>query len=207
MKVLVALETCALPQYAERRRLVAETWGNRLPPPFEFDIFDGPRLGVIDDRVHLPDKTRAICLYALAHNYDWLMIVDDDVLIWPERLKVPTQGDYWGVVLNSGDPNREAPRPFCTGSFYWLSRKAIALIAAAPLDPQQLAEDQWVAAVLRSHDILPQPISTFYTYPCPCPRCRIVPGKAAIPSDWSAIAFTIRWLPDKFRGYFNYVSI
>lgn len=190
MKVLVALETCALPKYAERRKLITSTWGKRLKEPFTFMEFDGPMLGVGDGYQDLPAKTRTIASYARDHGYDWLLIVDDDVFIKVERLTIPTHGDYLGKLLP--EQADEANPLYCAGAFYWLSKRAISLVADAPLT-NRLAEDQWVGDVLRANSIHPVCDPQFTLYPCPCDHCK----DATIP-DFTAISFSHRWLPEEY---------
>lgn len=189
MKVLVALETCTNPKYAERRALIASTWGARLKPLFTFMEFDGPSLGVGDGYQDLPAKTKAICAYARDHGYDWVMIVDDDVYLRAERLTAPITGDYVGSVTD----NSTVPA-YCYGAFYWLSKRAMGIVADAPLTTQ-LAEDQWVGDVMREHGIEPTTIPGYVLWGCPCDICM---ATWVVPTEFTAIAFTHRWLPDEY---------
>lgn len=189
MKILVALETCALPKYAERRKLIASTWAKRLPAQYEFKEFDGPMLGVGDTYQDLCSKTKAIAAYARDNDYDWLLIVDDDVFIHADRLTAPITGDYAGsVTINDSVPS------YCYGAFYWLSKRAMGIVADAPLTSQP-AEDQWVGDVMREHGIKPTHLSGYELWCCPCDICM---AKWKVPTDFTAIAFTHRWMPEEY---------
>lgn len=178
MRVLVALESCALPKYAERRQLILNTWAQQLPPWCEFKVCDGPTLGVDDDYGALRDKTRAICLYALTHGYDGLFIADDDIYVRCEHLTIPSC-DYGGYVMPREVHKRHEQTPYCAGSFYWLSRRAFTIVAVAPYT-DTLAEDQWVGKVMEQHEIKPKEIPGVVLAPCRCGVCKPAP----VPEDW-----------------------
>lgn len=172
-RVLVALETCADPKYTKRREK-ARKWGARCAAPYEYKEFDGPMLGVGDSYLDLPSKTRAICSYAVTHDYDWLLILDDDVILKPEQLTVPT-ADYAGRINHTGSG-------WCSGAFYWLSRKAFTIVAEAPVG-DLTAEDQWVGEVLNRHGIFPTEYPGFVIEPCSCCQLEQV-------GDYIALALT-----------------
>lgn len=193
MKVLVALETTQNPKYAERRAMIESTWARRMPPGFTFESFDGKRLGVPDDYNGLCQKTRAIARYALKHDYERLLIVDDDCYVRTERLTVP-DCDYGGHCL----PVSPDDDTYCAGFFYWLSRRAIRIVAEAPLNPRwNSAEDQWAAWALREKGILPTRLTEAVMERCPCGKC---PSKPE-PTEWTCYVMWFRFSPDLFRRF------
>ena|SRR5215469_629187 len=199
MTALIALETCRHPRYAERRRLCESSWGLRMPEGYEFRSFDGPRLFVPDHYNGLVQKTNAIARVALRDNFDWLVIVDDDVYVRTECLR-PPEADYAGHVLPR-DPAE--PERYCAGAFYWLSRRAIRIIAEASTETQRpWAEDMWVGEKLREKGILPVEMPEIALEPCTCGHCiPEIPGE-----EWTAYAFWMKWDAWKFRE-FNSASL
>jgi hypothetical protein len=195
MKVLIALETNCLPKYAEQRLLCETTWGSRMPPGYTFESFDGPRLGVGDDYNSLCEKTRAICGYAAIHEYESLIVVDDDTYIRTDRLEVPAC-DYGGHCLPKVP---DGSLTYCAGFFYWLTRRAFTILAEAPLQPQRWksAEDQWVGWTLREHGIEPTGLPEAVLQPCRCGRCT----PAVITGEWTAYSIWPKFSPELFNGF------
>lgn len=191
MRVLVALETCDVPKYAERRRLVETTWAKRLPPGFDFEVFTGHRLGVPDEYSKLCHKTKAIAQYAVRYGYDWLLKVDDDVYVRTEKLTLP-RSDYAGLFT------AEREEIWCSGGFYWLSRRAVGIVANALFNPQIAlsAEDRWVSWALRLEGICPVPYDVA-AKPCYCGYC--VPK--AEPTEWTAYIIDPQFSAQKFMDF------
>jgi hypothetical protein len=169
-KVLVALVTCSLPKYEKRAKYCLGSWGKSLPNGFDLKVCTGEALGVGDDYKSLCLKTRAIAAYASTHNYDWLLKVDDDTDIRPNQLTIPVDADYagWAATDNA---NPSCPWAHCQGGCYWLSRKAIDIVATAPLgdflspEDRWSAEDRWVSRVLRDRDIVPKHLDDYVINP------------------------------------------
>lgn len=112
-------------------------------------------LDVGDDYVSLPHKVKAIYQYALAHGYDYVFKGDDDTFIYVDRLIASgfENFDYTGYVTN--DPNcPEAERYASGGSGYWVSKRAMEILASTPVG-SEWAEDRWVGKTLRAHGIKP----------------------------------------------------
>ena len=163
MKVLLAIMTCAA--NAHRREAVCETWmPEALAAGWEVEFFDGPRLGVVDDYARLIEKTQALCRWAIEREYDWLMKIDDDAYIGVPYLKVP-EVDYAGLIYHANDggsprlgippaPAGTYPFPYAVGGGYWLSRRAMRLVAEAQPNGDW-AEDRFVGQVLAGHGIYP----------------------------------------------------
>jgi len=191
LRVLVALETCDAPKYAERRRLVENTWAKRLPLCFNFEVFTGHRLGVPDDYSSLCRKTKAIAEYASRYEYDWLLKVDDDVFVRTDRLLLPLC-NYAGLLLN------DRKEKWCSGGFYWLNRRAMGIVARAPFNPDiaSSAEDRWVSWALRQEGITPRQYDVAIK-PCYCGYC--VPEEE--PIDWTAYIIDPQYSAKKFLEF------
>ncbi len=158
MKVLLAMINCHRRQaYAESQR---ETWIPNIPAGFDYRYFLGPSertpradevfLQCNDDYEGLPEKVREAVRWALAHGYDYMFKVDDDVV-----LRVPSffssdfrHYDFIGHK-NKDEGAISAPWGFC----YGLSKKCMQIIAEAPL-PYNNNDEVWVANNLSAQGIL-----------------------------------------------------
>lgn len=161
-KNLVAVVTCK--QYVDRVRAQQETWipGARAAG-YDVEIFDGERLGVPDDYYSLILKTQAICHWALENGYDRMLKVDDDCCIRVDQLR-PVNSDYAGIIIAANDcgskippgvpakPRGTYPYRYASGGAYWLSRKAMEIIASAKPNGDW-AEDRFVGNILAKHGI------------------------------------------------------
>ena len=205
MNALVGLETCTTKgKYIERAKLCAETWGAELPKyGFTFKAFTGEILGVNDDYKHLCYKTRAICKYAVENSYDWLLIIDDDCVLRPEKLHVPDfdgRVDYAGYSLPRG-VNKLTQRLYLSGGCYWLSKKAFSILAESPISATPgimprpkpgwetwqgtWAEDQWAGWTLGDHGIQPTEMLDWRIAPCTCGHPNCVPERVG--NDWTVL--------------------
>jgi hypothetical protein len=94
----------------------------------------------------LPARSRLFAKYALEHGYDYCFKCDDDTTICPRRFaEFQPAADYTGV---RGKPGEE----WGHGGFgYWLSRRAMAILAAEL--PDEGAEDMRSAECLARHGI------------------------------------------------------
>lgn len=119
--------------------------GNREPLPDE--VF----LNCEDDYKSLPYKTKAICGWAEGRGYDFTLLTDDDTFVWADNLMASNFADYDYV----GSVNDTRPQmPYCTGLGYWLSAKAVKLVAVASVT--NTLEDHWVGSVMRKAQIAPK---------------------------------------------------
>ena len=78
-----------------------------------------------DDYKNNPEKMKAICRYALAGGYDYLLRVDDDTFIYPDRLLRTDWADYDYSGADKG--------AFHPGGCLFLSRRAMELVVAKPM--------------------------------------------------------------------------
>lgn len=140
----------------DRLAVVLDTWAKDVPPEMDLRIFmGGPfflpvgnfiHLNVEDDYAHLPQKVVAICRWAVEQEYDWMLKVDDDTYVWPQRALEEIrwkQWDYAGYSAHLGS--------ISGGPGYWLSRKAMQIVAEST--PHTWAEDKCVEEVLRQNGI------------------------------------------------------
>jgi hypothetical protein len=93
-------------------------------------------------------KMKGIIRYAQAHEYDYLLRLDDDTYFWPERLEqyLPQiEGkDYVGA---STDPKAK----FHPGGCLFLSAHAMRLVEGSNLG--NWADDVWIGDVMRKHGV------------------------------------------------------
>lgn len=109
-----------------------ETWITQLPKGIDYKFFYGRgHRAPLADEIFLdcgdkytdnPEKMKAICRFALDAGYDFLLRVDDDTYVYPNRLlRLDWAGhDYSGANKGSFHP----------GGCLFLSRRAMELILA-----------------------------------------------------------------------------
>ena len=145
------------------RNLVRNTWMPQVPSdkadvfffmgrgePREF-LIDEVELDCSDKYEHLPEKVQAIVRWALERDYSHTLKCDDDCVLMPKTLLASGYEDH----DFSGKANRP-PQPYVVsfGFNYWLSRKSMEVVAAAPLPPDGSNDDEkWVAKHLWYHGI------------------------------------------------------
>ena len=142
-----------------RIQAVRETWAKdcthkNLTMKFFYGIGSTPmlddevRLPVPDDYEHLPQKTIAICKWALDNGFDYVLKCDDDSYVWVDRamLEVNQVGDFAGYI-NGGS---------CSGGCgYWLSNRAMSEVIRNPINTHW-AEDVTVGMIMKAAKIEPQ---------------------------------------------------
>lgn len=156
-KLLIAVVTCE--KFKDRADAQRQTWvplvrgmdvrfflgkQERTPQPDEV-FLDAP-----DDYHSLPLKVQRMFQWALANGYTKVLKADDDTYIYPDRLlpSIPPQ-DYAGFI------NATPPKPWCSGFAYWLSERAMRIVAEATIPEGEWAEDRFVGGVLFDHGIRP----------------------------------------------------
>lgn len=156
-KILLAVISCA--KFPDRIINCRETWLHDIPRDLDCRIFVGRGCPVThtdivlldadDSYFGLPEKIKAMCVWAKHRGYDWVHKVDDDVYLHMERLlsAIPQASQYCG--------NRRSylPGKGCCGFSYWLGREALTALSAAPLTTET-SEEVWVAQVLQANGIL-----------------------------------------------------
>jgi hypothetical protein len=157
-ETLLAIITCNDPKYASRLNAQKSTW---IPMAklagYDVKIFTGPDLGVPDDYLSLPLKTKALCQWALAHGYKRAAKIDDDCYVNMNNFEV-IKTDYAGLRCRPHDagckergvpdfPKGTIKFEYASGGAYWLSERSMKLLTEAPIG-KEWAEDRWVGQVL-----------------------------------------------------------
>ena len=136
MKVLLAVVNCHT--RLAYQQCIRDTW---LPLVNGADVrfFLGPStrepqadevfLNCDDSYQGLPSKVRAIVRWALAHGYDYVLKIDDDVIVVPHKLLASNFQSYDFV----GHRNDIRPYPVPYGFCYWMSKRSLVLVASAEL--------------------------------------------------------------------------
>jgi len=149
LKILIAIPTCKAD--GELEDACRKTWASQShvrTDNITADIvfFDGETLGVGDSYEELPIKVQAICKWALEKVYDFLFKCDSDTYVWLDRLLASgfERHNYSGYT----NPNFPDSENYCSGGAgYWLSAKAMEVIAGATL-PADTCEDRVVGRLL-----------------------------------------------------------
>lgn len=97
----------------------------------------------------LPSKVRAISQWALAQGYEYMVKLDDDVVISPARFL--STGFHYHDFTGHRNDVRQFPVPF--GFAYWLSRRSMQLLSVTTL-PKDNNDEAWVAAALSQEGIV-----------------------------------------------------
>jgi hypothetical protein len=146
MRLLIAIVSChKRREFVEAQRA---TWLSGLT--VDYKVFLGrPTLGagadevlldVCDSYAGLPEKVKSTCAWALQRKYDYVLKVDDDSYLFPDRYLASgfEKHDYTGCP--GGNLN-----DFAAGFCYCLSSKAMKAVVSYPLLAQVTSEDRWVA--------------------------------------------------------------
>lgn len=141
MNLLTAIKSCH--KYAARRQAVADTWLPELQTDFFF-LLGLPRLVVTDSLscnvsdafTDIAPKIQYACRYALEQNVDFMFVCDDDTYVRPDRLLKSgfEKHDYCGFLRTSGfDATYTQGQfvPYAQGSAYWLSARAMEIVASS----------------------------------------------------------------------------
>jgi hypothetical protein len=170
MKLLIAVKSCVQHQELGYHEVIRNTWGKDYSDVL---FFTGPgavnpaedevQLDCPDDYPSLPQKTRAICNFAVDTTYDYIFLCDTDTYLIPSKLLSCgfENYDYVGkidrpfgmtfpyitVSRDGAIENHPSVYPWASGGYgYFLSRKALGVIAY--MTPIGWAEDFIVGNVL-----------------------------------------------------------
>lgn len=143
MRVLIGIPSRN--ENVEKRQACRETWLSSCEVPFLFFLSgisstssDEVSLNCVDD--YLSHKVQIICRFALDRGYDYLFKCDDDTYVNTFRLlESGFEGNDW-VGRNCGHYTQG-------GAGYWVSRKALEILANAPKSEWR-SEDRWVGRTL-----------------------------------------------------------
>jgi len=141
MKTLIAIISCD--KHAERVDAQEATWIPRMRAAgYDVEIFNGGQLGVPDDYVSLPFKTKRVCAWALEHGYQRLLKLDDDAYIRIEKFSA-AEHEYAGIRMPAHDG---WPRDYASGGAYWLGEPAMRIVSTN--NPADVMEDRWVGQLM-----------------------------------------------------------
>jgi hypothetical protein len=171
MKILIAIESCAANRNLHQAML--DTWlgalsimdvdcrffiGGLSEPKNHLEVW----VPCLDTYDNLAVKTRGICRWAAANNYDFLFKCDTDTVANPKRLLESGfesfyymgafNEDILPVSLNSTLPQFKGQKiQFASGGAgYWLNQRAMITVANG-LVASSPAEDVYVAGVLHQN--------------------------------------------------------
>jgi hypothetical protein len=166
-------------------------------------------LNAPDDYLHSAEKLKALVQWALANGYDKLVKIDDDMYVYYDRLmaNVPTE-DYVGsstgpvrtpTGVNPGNAEWwKKTAIYCSGCTYWLSKKAMEVLATAPAGCW--AEDRWCGETLFRNKIFSTINNRYYIAPHTRTCQYITDEELYKPNNY----LTIHSLsPDQMRRYYN----
>jgi hypothetical protein len=155
-KILIGVVTCE--KFKERADAQRASWVPRIQgadvrfflakqdhDPLPDEVF----LDCPDDYKSLPAKVKAMYQWAIANGYQKVCKLDDDTFLASRIMTVVPPQDYAGFL------NATPPKPWCSGFCYWLSERAMRIVAEAPIPSDEWAEDRWVGGVLHGHGIMP----------------------------------------------------
>ena len=194
-RVLIAIVTCK--KYAARQQALRDTWVPLAQAAgYDVEFFDGERLGVPDDYIHLPLKAKAIFKWAQEHQYDEMLKVDDDTYIQVSHIH-HVDADYAGNHCDANDWGRPDlgfphykkgtwPHHYITGGAVWFSKKAIQILVDTPLN-NDFADDRWVGQVMADAGILRTILPDFYWHPFRVPSGTDFTVITALPSTQAVL--------------------
>ena len=96
----------------------------------------------------LPQKVAAVFAHAVANDYDYVVKVDDDVVVY-DRLAEVEAGEYVGVDFNLG----KAAASWLAGFCYCVGRRAMSAFLSDHGRYAQGPEDEMLGATCRRHGI------------------------------------------------------
>ena len=165
--------------------------GRQDRDPLPDEVF----LDVLDDYDSLPAKARAISRWTLEQScYDWLLKLDDDTVLFPGRMPDPRlSGKRW-PDYSGWKQSPQGSHSFCAGMAYWLSRRAMSVIAQAEFN-EETAEDRWTGKALLDAGIRAESCPKIQWFGKVASRGDL-PGntKARLSSSWVAGEFSAKEL-------------
>ncbi len=119
---------------------------NRAQPQLRPALSDEVYLDCGDNYTENPAKMKAICRWALDHDFEYLLRVDDDTCIFPDRLLLQDK-PFWDGKDYSG----ASASNFHPGGCVFLSRRMMELVIASPVSTY--ADDVWMGKVAMDNRI------------------------------------------------------
>jgi len=166
-RLLIAVMSCN--SRASFRAVIRDTWAPTVPTQADMRFFvgrgetqyaDEVALDCEDGYMDIPEKVQAMVRWALANGYQYMLKCDDDVVLVPS--KVVASGFEPYEFTGCQDP-RCVPGEIRTpwGFCYILSKRAMELVAAAPIPGQPGSthsykhnnDEAWVSTVMHINNI------------------------------------------------------
>lgn len=155
---IITITTCK--QNIARQQALKETWVPQARETgYDVEFFDGARLNVPDDYIHITLKTKGILQYVFDRSYSHHLKLDDDTYVEVDRLNFSSV-DYGGVYCHASDigcmehgiytepfPTGTFPHWYISGGAIWLSRKSIKILVETPLGIDW-SDDRWIGHTL-----------------------------------------------------------
>jgi glycosyltransferase involved in cell wall biosynthesis len=170
-----------------RRNTIRETWLKGftdlgIEHKFFFGQPPSPEITPLADEVFLDCgdayfdvsyKAKAMCQWVLDHGYDYMMLSDDDVYIYPDRI-LKTD---WANFGYSG----AACCDFIIGCCVFLNREAMEILATGPIT--HWMDDAWFGQALRPKGILPHILPNMHCFIGE--KYNVDPSKIPVEHSWS----------------------
>lgn len=199
---LIAVVSCHTRK--EWQEVIRSTWLPLVPQEADVRFFIGrgyslysPRevqLNCDDSYQGLPDKVREIVRWAKAEGYDYVLKLDDDVVLNPVAMLSSGYRFFPYVGVEGHRPNAQRPYYVPSGFAYWLNAECMEIIANEPL-PNNNYDEGWVAGALHKHGISLTSDPRYYIY---LPMVRdVVPRFGRVPTrlHWEPVVGTFAWCP------------
>lgn len=171
MKLLIGIRSCARDQKNGFNQVCRDTWIPTIGPDADVRFFVGQGsvcgqpdevyVDAPDSYIDLVAKQQKMVEWALLNNYDFAFFLCTDVYIVASRLWENIQDNRWTDYDYVGSFHNGVPDPdkrfFAFGSGYWLSRKAMKLVASSPApaiaqeNEASYFEDVFVGSALAPH--------------------------------------------------------
>ena len=155
------------PLHGPNRRVatVRETWAKTLKelrPDFDLRFFYGSPsshqamqpdevlLNAPDDYRGLVSKVKGVFQYALKHDYDFVLKIDDDTFLIRdviERIDANPELDYIGTTLGRLPSHKKF---YACGGNYRLSKRAVQILDAERYTVSHFSSQAWTS-LIRSH--------------------------------------------------------
>ena len=163
MKSLIGIVNCRSRQ-STWANAIRETWMKQIPSDkADLKFFVGRGEGEVpsdtvvldcpDDYQSLPSKIRCMAKYTYdLGTYDYLMKLDDDVVVRPNDLLASGYDTYPYSGRANRRPTERKPYWVPMGFAYWMSRECMKIVSESEL-PNNNDDERWVAENLHSHGI------------------------------------------------------
>ena len=160
VRSLIAVVSCH--KRKEWQDAIRSTWFHKVPEGTDVKFFIGRgesqyapgevMLDCDDSYQGLPEKVQSIVRWALAEGYDYVLKLDDDVVLNPKAMLESDYRDHPYVGVEGHRPTPQRPYTVPSGFAYWMNKKCMELVAKEPL-PSDNYDEGWVAGILHAHGI------------------------------------------------------